>query len=171
MGRSGLADELNFVATNRHTLQSKQHPNIFVLGDATDLLSSKFSSLAYFQSEVLTENILHQIKGEPLESQLDGHARRIDFNYKLQTVDGKYRLPGPRAVLKRSGFELFQQARLKVDLWILLVRSVAMQGIRDHMSHSERQNTSTSMLFCRVNNCARRSASLKRPVNSESVRE
>lgn len=93
MGRSGLADELNFVATNRHTLQSKQHPNIFVLGDATDLLSSKFSSLAYFQSEVLTEIILHQINGEPLESQLDGHARRIDFNYKLQTLDGKYRLP------------------------------------------------------------------------------
>ena len=93
MGRSGLAHELNFVATNRHTLQSKQHPNIFVLGDATDLLSSKFSSLAYFQSEVLTENILHQINGEPLESQLDGHARRIDFNYKLQTLDGKYRLP------------------------------------------------------------------------------
>jgi hypothetical protein len=24
--RSGLGDELNFVATDRHTLQSKQHP-------------------------------------------------------------------------------------------------------------------------------------------------
>jgi sulfide:quinone oxidoreductase len=36
MGRSGLADEFNFVATNRHTLRSKHHPNIFVLGDATD---------------------------------------------------------------------------------------------------------------------------------------
>src|SRR5439155_22127564 len=57
MERSGLGDELNFVATDRYTLQSKQYPNIFVLGDATDLPSSKAGSVAHFQSEVLTKNI------------------------------------------------------------------------------------------------------------------
>ena len=55
MGRSGFANELNFVATNSHTLQSKQHPNIFILGDATDLPSPKSSLVARFQSAVLTE--------------------------------------------------------------------------------------------------------------------
>jgi sulfide:quinone oxidoreductase len=104
MGRSGLADELNFVATNSHTLQSKQHPNIFVLGDATDLPSPKSSLVARFQAAVLTENILHHIKGEPLESQLDGHAGRfinsgdgkafpLDFDEKLETVEKEYPLP------------------------------------------------------------------------------
>jgi sulfide:quinone oxidoreductase len=77
MGRSGLADELNFVATNHDTLQSKQQANIFVLGDATDLISSKSGSVAHLQSEVLTENIVHHIKGESLESRLDYHASRF----------------------------------------------------------------------------------------------
>src|SRR6266536_3646904 len=67
--RSGLGDELNLVPTNRHTLQSKQHQNIFVIGDATDLPSSKAGSVAHFESEVLAENIVHYIKGEPLDSQ------------------------------------------------------------------------------------------------------
>ncbi len=53
--RSGLGDELNLVPTNRHTLQSKQHQNIFVIGDATDLPSSKAGSVAHFESEVLAE--------------------------------------------------------------------------------------------------------------------
>jgi sulfide:quinone oxidoreductase len=102
MGRSGLANELNFVATNRYTLQSEHHPNIFVLGDATDLPSSKSSLVARFQAALLTENILHHIKGERLESQLDGHADRFincgdgkatDFAEKLKTVEKKYPLP------------------------------------------------------------------------------
>ena len=93
MGRSGLANKLNFVATNGHTLQSKQHTNIFVLGDATDLPSSKSSLVAHFQSEVLAENILHHIKGEPLESQLDGRACQLDSHFNLQTVGGTYPLP------------------------------------------------------------------------------
>jgi len=104
MGRSGLGNELNFVATNRHTLQSKQQPNIFVLGDATDLPSSKSGSVAYIQSEVLTENILRYIKGEPLELRLDRHADhfvdserdkelQLASNYSLQTVEGRYPSP------------------------------------------------------------------------------
>jgi sulfide:quinone oxidoreductase len=104
MGRSGLGDERNFVATNRHTLQSKQHPNIFALGDTTDLPSPKSGSVAHFQSEMLTENILRHIQGEALESQLDGHANcvvesehanasQLDFNDELQTAEEKYLLP------------------------------------------------------------------------------
>src|SRR5581483_11099627 len=68
MGRSGLGNELNFVATNQHTLQSKQYPNIFVLGDATDLPLPKSSLVARFQTAVLTENILNHIKNEPFQS-------------------------------------------------------------------------------------------------------
>ena len=35
IGRSGLGDDLNFVPTDKFTLQSKNWPNIWVLGDAT----------------------------------------------------------------------------------------------------------------------------------------
>jgi sulfide:quinone oxidoreductase len=126
MGRSGLADELNFVATNSHTLQSKQYPNIFVLGDATDLPSAKSSLVARFQTAVLTENILHHIKGEPLESQLDGHADRfidsgdgkalpIDFDEKLETVGKKYPSPVLGPFLAEPHFDHFRELAFR---WI-----------------------------------------------------
>jgi sulfide:quinone oxidoreductase len=104
IGRSGLANELNFVATDPNTLQSKQHPNIFVLGDATDLPLPKSSLVARFQTVVLTENILHHVNGESLESQLDGVADRfvnsgdgrappLGFDKKLDIFEKKYPLP------------------------------------------------------------------------------
>ena len=38
VGRSkGLGDELNFIPTDSHTLQSLSHPNIFVIGDAANI--------------------------------------------------------------------------------------------------------------------------------------
>src|SRR4030043_2257685 len=58
MARSGLGDDLNFVPTNTHTLQAQAKDNIFTLGDATNLPSSKAGSVVYFQAEILTNNIL-----------------------------------------------------------------------------------------------------------------
>ncbi len=62
MARSGLGDDLNFVPTDKHTLQAAAKDNIFALGDATNLPSSKAGSVVHFQSEILTENILSYIK-------------------------------------------------------------------------------------------------------------
>ncbi|MFQ5632517.1 MAG: FAD-dependent oxidoreductase [bacterium] len=56
--RSDMGDELNFIPTDRQTLQAKNYENVFVIGDATDLPSSKAGSVAHFQSEILYENIL-----------------------------------------------------------------------------------------------------------------
>ncbi len=152
MERSGLGDELNFVATDRHTLQSKQHPNIFVLGDATDLPSSKAGSVAHFQAEVLTENILHQINGEPLGSQFDGHANcfiesgygkafLLDFNYDLQPVEGKYPLPGigPFSLLRETRLNHLGKLAFKWIYWNLLLRGVPMPGVGHHMSRVGKQ--------------------------------
>ncbi|RMD97867.1 MAG: NAD(P)/FAD-dependent oxidoreductase, partial [Calditrichaeota bacterium] len=74
IARSGLGDELNFVPTDHHTLRAKDHENIFVIGDATNLPSSKAGSVAHFQSEVLFENIMRAIDGRPLLPKFDGHA-------------------------------------------------------------------------------------------------
>jgi sulfide:quinone oxidoreductase len=145
--RSGLGDELNFVATDRRTLQSKQHQNIFVLGDATDLPSSKAGSVAHFQSEGLSENILHYIKGEPLEPQFDGHANcfiesgygkafLLDFNYDVQPVPGKYPLPfiGPFTLLRETRLNHFGKMAFKWIYWNLLLKSVPMLGVGHQMS-------------------------------------
>jgi sulfide:quinone oxidoreductase len=147
MERSGLADELNLVATDRRTLQSKQHQNIFVLGDATDLPSSKAGSVAHFQSEGLAENILHYIKGEPLEPQFDGHANcfiesgyhkafLLDFNYELQPVPGKYPLPfiGPFTLLRETRLNHLGKMAFKWIYWSLLLESVRLPGFAHQMS-------------------------------------
>ncbi|RWZ87385.1 MAG: NAD(P)/FAD-dependent oxidoreductase, partial [Hydrotalea sp. AMD] len=74
MARSGLGDDLNYVPTNRTTLQSKNYVNIFVIGDASNIPASKAGSVAHFEAEILTENILRYMKGEPLKEEFDGHA-------------------------------------------------------------------------------------------------
>ncbi|MEK7225713.1 MAG: FAD-dependent oxidoreductase, partial [Bacteroidota bacterium] len=70
---SGLGDELNYVPANKATLQSLKHKNIFVLGDASNIPASKAGSVAHFEAEILTENILLYIGGKPLKEKFDGH--------------------------------------------------------------------------------------------------
>ena len=75
VGRSpGLGDELNFVPTDEHTLQSKAAPNVFVIGDAANVPASKAGSVTHFEGEVLVENIRRYLAGEPLDAGFDGHT-------------------------------------------------------------------------------------------------
>ncbi|MDD9968830.1 MAG: FAD/NAD(P)-binding oxidoreductase [Myxococcales bacterium] len=103
--RSGLGDDAGFVPTDHHTLQCKAHANVFALGDATDLPASKAGAVAHFQSEVLTDNVLRYIAGQPPLPAFDGHANcfietghgkamLIDFNYDTEPLPGRFPLPG-----------------------------------------------------------------------------
>jgi sulfide:quinone oxidoreductase len=116
VGRSpGLGDELNFVPTDEHTLQSKARPNVFVIGDAGNLPVSKAGSVTHFEGEVLVENIRRFLVGEVLDASYDGHtncfiesgfhkALLIDFNYDTEPLPGHY----PTAV----GLPLLKESRL-----------------------------------------------------------
>ncbi len=111
----GDADALNYVPTDRRTLQSRDRENVFVIGDATNLPASKAGSVAHFEAEVLTENVLHYIAGEPLGATFDGHANcfietghgkaaLIDFDYDTEPLPGAFPLPvvGPMSLLKET---------------------------------------------------------------------
>jgi sulfide:quinone oxidoreductase len=74
VGRSGLGDELNYVPVDKHTLLSTKYPNIFALGDASDIPASKAGSVAHFACEVFVENFLKHIDGLPMTVAFDGHA-------------------------------------------------------------------------------------------------
>src|SRR6266540_2914352 len=150
--RSGLGDELNFVPTDRHTLQSKQHQNIFVIGDATDVPASKAGSVAHFEAEVLTKNILHAMRDEPLEKDFDGHANcfiesghgkafLLDFNYDLQPVQGKYPLPGigPFSLLQESRINHWGKLAFRWIYWNVLLKAIPMPGVGHRMSRAGKQ--------------------------------
>ncbi len=150
--RSGLGDELNFVPTDPHTLQSRHHHDIFVLGDATDVPASKAGSVAHFEAEALTRNILRRMCGEALENEFDGHANcfiesgygkafLLDFNYRLQPVQGTYPLPGlgPFSLLKESRVNHWGKLAFRWIYWNLLLKAVPMPGISHRMSRAGKQ--------------------------------
>jgi len=145
--RSGLGDDLNFIPTHKHTLQSKAHENIFVIGDATDLPSSKAGSVAHFQADVLTENIQLYIDGKPLKEDFDGHANcfiesgngkafLIDFNYDLEPVQGTFPLPGlgPFSLLKETRINHWGKLAFRWIYWNLLMKARPMPGITTKMT-------------------------------------
>jgi sulfide:quinone oxidoreductase len=112
---SGLGNELGFVPTHPHSLRAKADDHIFVLGDATDLPSSKAGSVAHFQAEVLEGNLLRAIGGRSLDDGFDGHANcfvetgfgkalLIDFNYETEPLPGAFPVPrlGPMRLLKET---------------------------------------------------------------------
>jgi sulfide:quinone oxidoreductase len=145
--RSGLGDELNFVPTDPRTLQSKAHKNIFVIGDATDAPTSKAGSVAHFEAEVLTENILDFIRGEELTCHFDGHANcfiesghgkgfLLDFNYTLEPVTGRFPLPaiGPMSLLGESRLNHLGKMSFKWIYWNILLRGLPIPFVGHKMS-------------------------------------
>lgn len=133
--RSGLGDELQFIPTHKHTLQSKNHDNVFVIGDATDLPASKAGSVAHFEADVLTENITRYIDGMPLQENFDGHANcfiesgfgkglLIDFNYDVEPLPGKFPLPGigPFSLLQETQANHWGKMMFRWIYWNILLR-------------------------------------------------
>ena len=111
----GLGDELGFVRADPHTLQSRARQNVFVIGDAADIPTSKAGSVAHFEGDIVARNIVSYLAGEPLDAAFDGHtncfiesgagrALLIDFNYATEPLTGRF--PG------WIGLPLLRQSRL-----------------------------------------------------------
>ncbi len=62
-----IADEQGWVFTDRETLQVRDHPEIFVLGDATNLPISKAGSTAHFEAPVIAERLSATIQSRPID--------------------------------------------------------------------------------------------------------
>ncbi len=134
IGASGLGNELDFVPTERHSLLAKGHENIFALGDATDLPTSKAGSVAHFQGEVLVENIQRAVASRSLVDGFDGHANcfvesgwgkalLIDFNYDVEPLPGVYPVPvvGPFSLLKESRINHWGKLAFRWVYWNALL--------------------------------------------------
>ncbi|HWC36315.1 MAG TPA: FAD/NAD(P)-binding oxidoreductase [Mycobacteriales bacterium] len=139
VGRSGLGDELNYVPVDKHTLQSRAHPNIFAVGDANDIPTSKAGSVAHFSVEIFTENFLELVAGKPMTHRFDGHANcfiesghgkglLIDFNYDTEPLPGRYPIPGigPFTLLEESRANHLGKLGFRAAYWHLLLKGRPM---------------------------------------------
>ncbi len=137
--RSGLAEDLNFVATDKNTLQSKAFDNVFVIGDATNLPTSKAGSVAHFEADVLHENLIAAIEGRPFTASFDGHANcyietgfgkgtLIDFNYDTEPLPGSFPFPGlgPFGLLKESRMNHYGKLLFRWIYWHILIKGREM---------------------------------------------
>ena len=135
--RSGLGDEFNHIPTHHHTLKSLQHEDMFILGDAAKLPTSKAGSVAHFQAEVLTENVERHIQGLDLRPDFDGHANcfiesgfgkalLLDFNYDTEPLPGRFPLPGigPFSLLAESHMNHWGKMMFRWVYWNQLIRGV-----------------------------------------------
>jgi sulfide:quinone oxidoreductase len=143
VGRSaGLGDELGFVATDPHTLQAKTAANVFAIGDATNLPTSKAGSVTHFEGDTLVANIVHFLAGEPLEASFDGHsncfietgfrkALLIDFNYDIEPLPGRFPEPhvGPLPLLKESRLNHMAKLAFQWVYWHMLLPGHPLPGI------------------------------------------
>jgi sulfide:quinone oxidoreductase len=134
--RSGMGDDLNFIPTNKHTLQTLIADNIFAIGDCTNLPASKAGSVAHFEAEILTENILRYINGQELKEEFDGHsncfvetgngkALLIDFNYDQEPVTGTFPIPGvgPLKLLTESKMNHYGKLAFRWVYWNMLLKA------------------------------------------------
>ena len=147
IARSGMGDDLNFVPTNKHTLQSKEHKNIFVIGDATNVPASKAGSVAHFEAETLADNIVLFTKGYKLKEEFDGHANcfietgankalLIDFNYEQEPVHGTFPFAkvGPLKLLKESVFNHWGKLAFRWIYWNMLLKAIPIPFVGRNMS-------------------------------------
>lgn len=127
---SGLGDELNHVPVDRHTFLSESYDNIFAIGDAAALPTSKAGSVAHFSVEVLARNLPEYVAGRPMTETFDGHANcfvetgdnkalLIDFNYDVEPLPGKYPIPGvgPFSLLKETELNHWGKMSFKWVYW------------------------------------------------------
>ena len=132
------------------------HEDIFVLGDAANVPTSKAGSVAHFQSEVVADNLLRSIAGRELKASSDGHANcfiesgggkalLIDFNYDTQPLPGHYPLPllGPFKLLGESRLNHLGKLAFRWVSWNALLPARPLP-ISNRMSRAGKQDLGDS---------------------------
>jgi sulfide:quinone oxidoreductase len=140
----GLGDELGFVPTDQHTLQSRVAENVFAIGDAADLPISKAGSVTHFEGEVLVENVRRFLAGEPLDASYDGHANcfietgfkkamLIDFNYDTEPLPGYFPASAGVPLLAESRVNHLGKLMFQWFYWHVLLPGREIPGVHSAM--------------------------------------
>ena len=131
---SELGDGAGYALTDPRTLKSRRAERIYLLGDNTNVATSKAGSVAHFEAETVVENLLREIDGKPPLQTFDGHANcfvetgdhkamLLDFNYDIEPLEGSFPLPllGPFSLLEESHFNHLGKLAFKWVYWNMLL--------------------------------------------------
>jgi len=154
IGASGMGDVLNFVPTNKSTLQTEKWENVFIIGDAGNVPASKAGSVAHFMLDIVTENMLNHMKGHEMKASFDGHANcfiesgfnkglLIDFNYDVEPLPGTFPFAGfgPFRLLQESYLNHIGKMGFKWIYWNLLLKGRELPFVETHMSMNGKKST------------------------------
>ncbi len=132
---SKMGDPMCYVDTDHHTLKAKNYDHIYVVGDATNVPTSKAGSVAHYESDIVVENLVLEIEEQEPKPSFDGHstcfictgydkALLIDFNYKVEPLPGKFPFPGlgPFDLLGDSNFNYWGKMMFKWVYWNLMLK-------------------------------------------------
>ncbi len=138
----GLGDDLNFIAVDIHTLQSKAAANVFAIGDAASLPTSKAGSSTHFEGETLCANVERVLAGEQPQGSYDGHvncfiesgfhkALLIDFDYEHEPLPGRFPEAhvGPLPLLRESRVNHLGKLAFQPLYWHMLLPGREIPGI------------------------------------------
>ncbi len=147
----GLGDELGFIPCDAHTLQARAAPDVFVLGDAANIPTSKAGSVSHFEGETIVENVRRLLAGEELRPSFDGHANcfietgfgkalLIDFNYETEPLAGRFPEPhvGPLPLLRESRMNHMAKLMFEWAYWHVLLPGRELPGISNELQTAGR---------------------------------
>jgi sulfide:quinone oxidoreductase len=134
ISNSGIDDGIGYVPTHHNTLKALKHERIYVIGDATNVPTSKAGSVAHYEADVVVFNIMAEIHGVKPEEIYDGHSTcfivyskgtssLIDFNYRIEPLPGEYPLPkiGPFSLLKETKMNWYGKLGFEWLYWNVLL--------------------------------------------------
>ena len=71
---SGMGDPMGYVDTDHNTLKAKNFDRIYVIGDAANVPTSKAGAVAHYEADIVADNLIREIDGQPPWPNYDGHA-------------------------------------------------------------------------------------------------
>ncbi len=149
LDESGLGDGTGYALTEPRTLKARNADHVFVLGDNTNVATSKAGSVTHFEAETVVENLLREIDGKAALPSYDGHsncfiesghhkALLIDFNYDMEPLEGSFPLPyaGPFSLLEETHMNHVGKLAFKWVYWNMLLpgRLPSVPLLPSHMS-------------------------------------
>ena len=117
----------------KHTLQSPNWPNVFAIGDASNLPTSKTGAAIRKQSPVLVANLRAAMRGQPLTGHYNGYTScplvtsrnrmlLAEFDYDLKRTPT---LPLINTLKPRYDMWLLKRYGLPAMYWNLMVKGLA----------------------------------------------